>query len=109
MPSMMRQLIFHEYGHLVDYWICYKKGLLYGDPTEFDKEYAKMRGIDANASYGCGKWHLNIGEIITNDGKIALFNAEPEFFPHPQVKHPNDCPEVGNFWYEMMLNYASND
>ncbi len=105
MPSMIRYLCSHEYSHQVDNWICYKKGIKEEDPTEFDKEYALLRGIDLNNKYGGGKWHTNIGEIIANDCRICVFNAEPEFWPH-EVKHPNECPEVHEFWSKMLYYYV---
>ena len=101
-PAMTRYLVCHEYGHIVDSWICNRRHL---NDSGMDEEYAKMRGIDNNQKYGGRKWHTNIGEIIANDFRIAVCNVESEFWPH-EVAHPKDCPQVHDFWYRMMLEYA---
>ena len=101
-PAMTRYLLFHEYSHQVDDWVCHKQGL---EHNGLDKEYAEMRGIKLNDGYGARKWHTNIGEIIANDARICLFNAESEFWPH-ECKHPNECPEVQMFWYRMIEEFS---
>jgi hypothetical protein len=102
-PAMTRYLVAHEYGHIVDYWICNRRGLQHDG---IDEEYAKLRGIDNNQKYGGRKWHTNVGEIIANDFRITVCNIESEFWPH-EVPHPKDCPQVNDFWYKMMLEYGN--
>lgn len=101
-PAMTRYLCAHEYGHLVDTWICHQRGLEFNG---MDKEYAKMRGIRPNSNYGGRKWHTNIGEIIANDFRIAVCDIESEFWPH-KVKHPKKCPQVSKFWEKMIRDFA---
>jgi hypothetical protein len=102
MPAMSRYLAAHEYGHIVDYWICRERKL---DHNGFDAEYAKMRGLDDNQKYGGGKWHTNTGEIIANDFRIAVCAVEPEFWPHP-CKHPYDDKNVVAWWAGAKAKYA---
>ncbi len=105
MQNMTRYLCLHEYGHCVDNFICKKKKYTDTYPTQLDKEYAKMRGIECNDNYGNRKWHTNIGEIIANDFRICVGKVEKDFWPH-DVKHPDLCPEVHDFWYKMMLEFC---
>jgi hypothetical protein len=101
-PAMTRYLVAHEYGHIVDYWICRCRGL---NHNGFDEEYAKMRGIENNQKYGGRRWHSNIGEVIANDFRIAVCDVESEFWPH-DVVHPKESKEVNEFWYKMMLEFS---
>jgi hypothetical protein len=101
-PAMTRYLVAHEYGHIVDSWICRCRGL---DGNGMDEEYAKLRGLENNQGYGGRKWHTNIGEIIANDFRIAVCGIESEFWPH-EIEHPDNVPVVNQFWYEMMLKYG---
>jgi hypothetical protein len=104
-PAMTRYLVAHEYGHVVDYWINHCRGL---KDDGFDKEYAKMRGIDCNLLYGGRRWHSNIGEVIANDFRIAVCGVEREFWPH-DCKHPDEDDNVKNWWYEALLCYTKKD
>lgn len=101
-PSMTRYLVSHEYGHVIDNYICNCRDL---DQDGMDEEYAKMRGIECNKQYGGRKWHTNIGEIIVNDFRICIGNTEIEFWPH-EVEHPLNCPNVIEFWKEMKEKYS---
>ena len=103
-PAMSRYLCYHECGHQLDNWICYCRGYKDG-ASDFDKEYAEMRGIECYAGYGGLKHHLNIGEIIANDARICVFGAEREFWAH-ECEHPDKLPHVHEFWYKMMLTYG---
>ena len=106
MPSKTRYLTAHEYGHQVDNWICYKKGLSeHDDATAFDKEYAKRRWIECYTGYGGLRWHKNIGEIIANDFRICVAGVENDFWPH-ECAHPESLPDLNLYWYELMLNYS---
>ncbi len=101
-PAMTRYLVSHEYGHIVDSWLCrcLDKGI-----NGLDVEYAQMRGIDYNGGYGGRKWHTNIGEIIANDFRICVTGIEKEFWPH-DCKHPDEDDNVKNWWYNAMLKYS---
>lgn len=84
MPSMTRYLIAHEYSHVVDYNLRHAMGV-----DSLGEEYAKVRGIEENQSYGALNWHNNIAEIFANDVRILIFNREREFWPH-NVPHPTN-------------------
>lgn len=99
-PAVTRYLVGHESGHLVDSLICYKNKIKFDETTEFDKQYAKVRGIELNNEYGALKWHTNIGEIIANDIRIVLFGLEPEFWPH-LCNHPLENNKVRDFWLDL--------
>lgn len=101
-PAMTRYLVAHEYGHIIDSWICNRRSLEYNG---LDEDYAKLRGIDNNQKYGGRKWHTNVGEIIANDIRICLFNVEPEFWPH-ECEHPLKNQKVIDFWGEMKDKYS---
>lgn len=100
MPSMSRYLVTHEYGHLVDYSITRRWRDKYDDDNGFRREYADMRGLEFNDSYGCRKWHLNIGEIIANDFRIIMTGQEPEFWPH-ECQHPLKNKKVKSYWKKL--------
>jgi hypothetical protein len=102
-PGMTRYLCFHEYGHIVDNWICYKRKL---EHSGFDNEYAQMRGIENFKGYGGRRWHKNVGEVIANDFRIAVCGIEPEFWPHPGIEHPNNVPAVHDWWYKAMIEHS---
>jgi len=101
-PAMTRYLINHEASHLIDSWICHQEGL---DSNGLDKDYAKLRNIEIDTKYGGRKWHSNIGEIIANDIRIVLFNAESEFWPH-DCEHPLKNQKVIDFWNEMKQKHS---
>lgn len=101
-PKFLEGLCWHEFGHCVDNYLCYKRGL---PQDELNEEYAKMRGVELFNDYGGRKWHKNIGEIIANDFKIIVGNSGPDYFPH-DVEHPNNVPAAKRWWYEQMLKYA---
>jgi len=103
---MTRYLVAHEYGHCVDYWMNFKRGSKDEVVTDFDREYAALRGVEANSDYGALKWHRNIGELIANDFRICVCNVEPEFWPHPGFAHPHDLPHVNEFWEKCVDEFA---
>jgi hypothetical protein len=104
-PAMMRYLVAHEYGHVVDYWIQYKRGL--GSDTTTDTEYAKMRGIDTNLKYYGGRtWHNAVGEVIANDFRIIVCGVESEFWPHECCVHPDKSPEAQKFWSDAVKEFS---
>lgn len=102
-PAMTRYLCYHEYGHIVDNWICRQRKL---DHSGMDEEYAQMRGIENFNGYGGRRWHLNVGEVIANDFRIAVCGAEREFWPHPGIEHPDNVPQVHDWWYKAMLEFS---
>lgn len=98
-PAQTRYLVAHEYGHVIDTLLAYKRYKT-PDPTiQQDEEYEKLRGIIKQDYYGPGTWHLDPGEIFANDFRIAVCNIEPEFWPH-DVPHPYDSPQVIQWWEE---------
>ncbi len=108
-PAMTRYLIAHEYGHCVNYWIEWKRDILNSVVTDFDREYAALRGVDPNAGYGGQKWHANVGELIANDFRICVCGIEREFWPHPGFAHPDTMPQVQEFWERTRADYAVAD
>lgn len=103
-PAMTRYLVSHELGHVVHYNL--ETILKQHKNDEFEKEYAKIRGIDINLKYGALNWHNNIGEIIANDIRILLFDAELEFWQH-NVEFPTHNKKLIEFWEEMKNKHLS--
>lgn len=96
-PAMTRYLVAHEYGHHADYDICYR---LYEKVTNaFDEEYAKLRKLPTGwERYGGGHWHTNVGELIANDFRILIAEAEIEFWPHPGMPRPEEVKGLKKWW-----------
>lgn len=109
LPAMTRYLAAHEYGHIVDMWICECRKIEDQWPlTDFDKEYAEVRGIEPCSEYGGGKWHKNIGEIIANDFRTLVCGVELDFWPHP-VDHPvygDIYPVLDKYWRELIEKFS---
>lgn len=106
-PAMTRYLVAHEYGHVVQWWIEHQRDIKDEHPlTQFDREYAELRGIEPNGGYGGLRWHANIGELIANDFRICVAKAEVEFWPHPGFEHPKNLPAVKRFWKRMVREHA---
>ena len=94
-PAMTRYLVAHEYGHIVQVNLQHIMGLNW---DEFCKMYAKdVRKIPYQGRYGGQMWHLNTGEIIANDVRLALLRKEEEFWPH-EVPHTYQVPRVMKWW-----------
>lgn len=99
-PAMTRYLVAHEYGHIVDSWLCHQRDL---EANGLDEEYAKLRRLPRSwrqhrADYGPGTWHRNVGEFIANDFRVLVAGQESEFWPHPGYPHPDDLPAVAEWW-----------
>jgi hypothetical protein len=103
-PAVTRYLVAHEYGHLVDYWICKQMGLKEGH--HFRDEYAKLRGVKPARYYGPGQWHASTDELIANDFRILIAGAEAEFWPHPGFTRPEDLPQVVEWWANAKAEYS---
>lgn len=104
-PAMTRYLFTHEAGHCYDYYICNKLKL---QDSGLDKEYAAFREIEYCETYGEPNWAKNTGEVIANDIRVALFDEEYEFWPHP-FSHPEDfgITKIKDYWVSK-LNEANN-
>jgi hypothetical protein len=103
-PGMTRYLVAHEYGHLVDWAIARRLKMSDG---AFRQMYRETFRPDASVSYGGGRWHANIGELIANDFRICVARVEPEFWPHPGFDHPHLRPAVRDFWLRMVSGEAA--
>lgn len=95
MPNMTRYLVCHEYSHVVEFNI---RKFLTIEANVFQKEYAEFRGVNYDKSYGAGKWHLNIQEIIANDIRVAILESEIEFWPHIGVDNPFKNTKIIDYW-----------
>lgn len=93
MPAMVRYLVAHEYGHVIEDWVAKKRGQ---KDTELLEEYAALRGMTFPNSYG-GNWHITPGEVFANDFRILIAKAEIEFWPH-NVCRPEDSPAAIEWW-----------
>lgn len=103
-PAMTRYLVSHEYGHVVDYWLCHVRGL---QPNGLDEEYRELRRLPKSSGrYGPGRWHSNVGELIANDFRILVAGRELEFWPHPGIARPEDERGVRAFWRRALKDAA---
>lgn len=102
-PAMTRYLVSHELGHILEYTL---HAILKQESEDFQKEYAKVRGIEYNKKYGALNHHTNIAEIIANDIRVGLFCVEPEFWVH-DMELPTSNQKVMDFWKEMKEKYLS--
>jgi hypothetical protein len=108
-PAMTRYLVSHEYGHVVEEWINYKRGKESHESrkeTTLYKEYCELRGIGPLDHYGPGTWHKSMGEIFANDFRIAVCGIENEFWPH-DVIYPLLDPNVVEWWSNAVKQYAT--
>lgn len=106
-PAMTRYLVAHEFGHITEYNL---HAILKKDSEEFQKEYAKIRGIEYNKSYGALNWHKNIAEIIANDIRTWILGIEQEFWQHdvPMICIlRNEKSKIADFWKETIEKYLS--
>lgn len=100
-PGMVRHLVAHEYGHQVMYEMVAAsddKNDPYGDRDKLMKEYCKLRGMKYSKKYGGGHWHDSPGEVFANDFRTLVCGQESEYWPHPQLIHPKDHPELIEWW-----------
>lgn len=104
-PAMTRYLMAHEYGHVVEDYLGFKRYKSKQPDQELLADYQKMRGSDTPPFYGPGMWHRQTGEIFANDFRILVAGIEPEFWPH-DVPHPTRVPEVVKWWNEATIEAA---
>lgn len=108
-PGMTRYLCAHEYGHVVDYWMCKEES---GDAHAinlFDEEYAKLRGLEwPTKYYGPGMWHKDVGELIANDFRVIMCKVEREFWPHPGIPRPENFPKLRRWWMDKWRKYGAD-
>lgn len=103
-PAMTRFVAAHEYGHVVDYYIERMMGME-PDRELGDKEYAKLRNMKNDQSYGAHGWHKNIGEIIADDFRILLAEVEEEHWPH-NVSRPVQGTELHEWWLDKKERFS---
>lgn len=104
-PAVTRYLVAHEYGHIVDYWLCSQRLDARGNWGTLDDEYATLRGLE-RVTYGGATWHREVGELIANDFRVLVAQVEVDFWPHPGIAHPEDVPNVRAFWGEALASAA---
>lgn len=100
-PGMTRYLVAHEYGHHVEWELLRRRGLDL-DGNDLRDEYAELRGCDPRLPYAPGNWHASAGELMANDFRILVAEAEPEFWPHPGFKRPERVAAVRRWWEEAL-------
>jgi hypothetical protein len=96
-PAMTRYLVTHEFGHVVQYWIENRhkaKNLVEAYIKDLRAPYLEEKP----AYYGGRTWHLAGGEVFANDFRIAVCEAEAEFWPHTNREHTTAAPKVMLFW-----------
>jgi hypothetical protein len=96
-PAITRYLLGHEPGHVVEDAIAYGRGLV-PDTRAILPEYAALRGLTYSNAYGGGRWDSNVGEMLANDFRILIAQLETEFWPHPGIPRPEDCPQIIDWW-----------
>lgn len=103
-PAMTEYVVAHEYGHIVDYYIERMAGHE-PDRQLGDKDYAKLRNMKNDQSYGGKKWHKNIGEVIANDFRILIAGIQPEYWPH-DYSRPIEGTELHKWWLKKKELYS---
>lgn len=97
-PAVTRYLVAHEYGHVVDTALAYKRYPDQNPEAKQDAEYIALRGVPPPAYYGPGTWHCSPGEVFANDFRILVCGIEPEYWPHPGIARPEASPAVVKWW-----------
>jgi hypothetical protein len=98
-PAMTRYLVAHEYGHCVENWIAYCRGI---EDLSLRKEYKELRNMQEEIPYYGGRtWHKSVGEVLANDFRILVCGVEPEYWVH-DVPFPTEVPEVVAWWQDAL-------
>lgn len=103
-PAVTRYVVAHEYGHGVMYHLARLRGI---DDSKLMKAYAEECRQDTSASYGCGRWHANVGELFANDFRILVAEREVDYWPHPGFKRPDEILAVVGFWAKAMKEMSA--
>jgi len=98
-PAMTRYLVSHEYGHGVMYHLARLRGI---DDSKLLTAYVDECRPDTKRTYGCGRWHSNVGELFANDFRILVAEREREFWPHPGFARPDENLAVVGFWTQAL-------
>lgn len=106
-PAMTRYLVAHEYGHVVERHLRLALDMPEGyDDGRFDQEYAALRGMRRERSYGGGTWHATVGEVFACDFRWIVAALEREFWPHPGIARPDESAPVMEWWGNVALPLA---
>lgn len=103
-PAMTRYLVPHEYGHGVMYHLARLRGIT---DDQLMATYREQCRPEASTKYGCGEWHHNVMELFANDFRILVADREPEFWPHPGLKRPDENLAVVGFWAKAVKELAA--
>lgn len=97
MPSMLRYLVAHEYGHAVFNHVAHHLGRS-KDSHKLEDEYMRARGAKIyRGTYAGGGWHRTASEIVANDFRVLVMEREREFWPH-EVPRPKWSSPTGRWW-----------
>jgi hypothetical protein len=96
-PSVTAYLVAHEYGHCVEDWIWMRAGV---EEDVLREEYRVLRGLPRSArkQAAAGTWHSSVGEIIACDFRVLVAKVQVDYWPHPGIKRPEECPKVVAWW-----------
>lgn len=99
MPAQTRYIVTHEFGHAAFNHTRRLLGISESKEDELEREYLRIRG-DVDAVYkkkgrGAYRWHELASEIVANDFRVVVMNAEADFWPH-DVPPPNEA--IREWW-----------
>ena len=106
-PAMTRYLVAHEYGHVVERWLAFRRGQRQDDA--FLRDYCEWRRLPYRSDRASGgTWHLAPCEVFADDFRILVAGIEVEFWPHPGVERP-ERKSLTDWWWSMRDKCAAKE